>query len=138
MQKAPFHLALPCRSIKNTKDFYVNALGAQVGRHSSGWIDIDLYGNQITFTKSGDFNFSFKSYKFEDAILPAFHFGVIVDVQSWNTLYKRLDKKILGLRKSSTFLHDKPGEHTSFFIEDPDNHTVEFKCFRDPEGVFSR
>ena len=74
MKKAEFHLALPCEDIGKTKDFYTNILGATLGRHTDNWIDINLYGNQITFTKAGTFNFDFKNYRLGDQILPSFHF----------------------------------------------------------------
>ena len=57
-----FHLSLPCKGIESTKNFYVNILGANLGRNTNQWLDIDLYNHQITFTKSGDFNFVFKNY----------------------------------------------------------------------------
>ncbi|TSE05364.1 VOC family protein [Aquimarina algiphila] len=54
MKKAEFHLALPCEDLEKTKDFYIYKLGAKLGRFTDGWIDINLYGNQITFTKVGE------------------------------------------------------------------------------------
>lgn len=137
-QYNPFHLSLPCRSITETRKFYVDIIGAIEGRATSGWIDIDLFGNQITFTKSGVYNFDYRSYKFEDAVLPSFHFGVIVGDALWETMHERLKRSGLELTPDYTFLKDKPGEHKSFFITDPNGHTVEFKCFTNAGDIFER
>lgn len=130
-------MSLPCNSISKTKDFYVDVLGAQLGRNSTQWVDINLFGNQLTFTKAGDFNFSFKPYKFENTVLPSFHFGVIVDKETWGLLYKRLEVSAYAFTTEATFLKDKKGEHTSFFIQDPNGHTVEFKSFRNQREMFA-
>ncbi len=130
-------MSLPCASISKTKDFYVDLLGAEMGRNSTQWMDINLFGNQITFIKAGEFNFSFKPYKFENIVLPSFHFGVIVDKETWDLLYKRLEVSAYVFTTEATFLKDKKGEHISFFIQDPNGHTVEFKSFRNHRDMFA-
>lgn len=137
MKQAAFHLSLPCRSISLTRSFYVDILGAKSGRSTHQWIDIDLYGNQITFTKAGDFKFDFRSYKFEDSILPSFHFGVIVDYETWQTIHERLQYSDYEITTEVTFLKDKAGEHRSFFIIDPNHYTIEFKSFLNKKEVFT-
>ncbi|WP_297764206.1 VOC family protein [uncultured Muriicola sp.] len=137
MKNSAFHLALPCYSVTKTKNFYIDIIGAKVGRHSTQWVDIDLFGNQITFTKSGEFSFSYKSYKFGDTILPSFHFGVILDEKTWDFTFNRLSDKREEPTVATTFLRDKKGEHTSFFVEDPNGYVVEFKKFKDSQQVFA-
>lgn len=132
-----FHLSLPCSGIESTKNFYVNILGANLGRNTNQWLDVDLFNHQITFTKSGDYNFGFKNYKFEGTILPSFHFGVILSKEMWTKLYEKLlVSKIIYIDKTS-FLKDKNGEHISFFVKDPNGYIVEFKHFKDTETIFS-
>ncbi|MFD2562842.1 VOC family protein [Aquimarina rubra] len=137
MKKAEFHLALPCEDLEVTKDFYISKLGASLGRHTDTWIDINLYGNQITFTKAGNFNFDFKNYRLGDQILPSFHFGVIVNVQVWGTLYSRLFSMDLEVTTEATFFENKVGEHLSFFVKDPNGYMVEFKSFKDHGEIFT-
>ena len=48
----PFHMSLPCLSVKETKNFYINNIGATYGRNTQNWIDINLFGHQITFIKA--------------------------------------------------------------------------------------
>ncbi|RPD98682.1 bleomycin resistance protein [Aureibaculum marinum] len=134
--KVPFHLSLPCLDIDRTKDFYVDKLGADSGRIAQNWLDINLYGNQITFTQSGKFNFSFQNYSFEGKILPSFHFGIIVDNDVWEKLYQKVIAQQIELFEEITFLKGKKGEHASFFVKDPNDYMVEFKTFAIKEDVF--
>ncbi|QCX39455.1 bleomycin resistance protein [Aureibaculum algae] len=133
---APFHLSLPCLDIEATRNFYIDKLGADLGRVAQNWLDINLYGNQITFTKSGKFDFSFQNYSFEGKILPSFHFGIIVTHEVWEKLYKRITSQHIELFEEITFLKGKNGEHTSFFVKDPNDYMVEFKTFAVTKDVF--
>jgi len=135
--KASFHLALPCEDIEKTRDFYVFVLGAKQGRSTDTWLDINLYGNQLTFTKAGPFNFDFKNYRLSGQLLPSFHFGVIIDVDTWGKLYTRLFEKQFEVTTEATFLENKIGEHLSFFIKDPNGYSVEFKHFKNADEIFS-
>ncbi|MEY8019206.1 VOC family protein [Muriicola sp. SD30] len=137
MTNSSFHLALPCYSVTRTRKFYIEILGADLGRHSTQWADINLHGNQITFTKSGEFSFNYKSYKFGDNILPSFHFGVILNEKKWNEIHQKISEIQEKDSEPITFLKSKKGEHTSFFIEDPNGYVVEFKCFKEPKEVFA-
>jgi extradiol dioxygenase family protein len=135
--KAQFHLALTCKNLEQTKLFYKDILGAQIGRTGSNWLDVDLFENQITFTKAGPFNFDFKNYKLGDNILPSFHFGVIVDVDLWGKLYSKLFGMNLEVTTQATFLENRVGEHLSFFIKDPNGYMVEIKSFKNYGEIFS-
>ncbi len=132
-----FHLALPCNDIEETRAFYQDVVKANLGRHAEKWLDVDLFGNQLTFTQSGNFNFDYKNYRLEDYILPSFHFGVIVPADVWGELYSRLSELDLEITTEATFMQDKVGEHLSFFIQDPNGYMVEFKSFRDPAEIFA-
>ena len=57
--KAKFHLALPCKNIEETKIFYRDIIKASLGRNTEKWLDVNLYGHQLTFTQAGDFYFDF-------------------------------------------------------------------------------
>ena len=132
-----FHMSLPCLSVKETQDFYINNIGASAGRTSENWVDINLFGHQITFIKAEKFNFNSPNYVFEGKILPSFHFGVIVDVDNWKKIYTKLTKQKLEVVTKTTFLKDKTGEHLSFFIKDPNDYMLEFKSFTEPKDMFT-
>lgn len=131
-----FHMSLPCLSIKETKNFYTS-IGASVGRATQSWLDINLFGHQITFIKAGKFNFNSPNYVFEGKILPSFHFGVIIDLETWNAIYSKLKDKDLELVDQTTFLKDGVGEHASFFVKDPNDYMLEFKNFKKAEDIFT-
>jgi|TARA_B100001063_G_C16777754_1_gene567159 hypothetical protein len=130
-------MSLPCLSVKETQDFYINNIGASAGRTSENWVDINLFGHQITFIKAEKFNFNSPNYVFEGKILPSFHFGVIVDVDNWKKIYTKLTKQKLEVVTKTTFLKDKTGEHLSFFIKDPNDYMLEFKSFTEPKDMFT-
>ena len=137
MQQASFHLSLPCKSVSRTRDFYVNAIGASEGRQTTQWVDINLFGNQITFTQAGPFEFNYRSYKFEEAVLPSFHFGILVSGSQWESALSRLKAGSLEPSVNAYFLMDKPGAHRSFLIADPNGYMLEFKHFLQADEVFS-
>ncbi|WP_282135325.1 VOC family protein [Seonamhaeicola maritimus] len=131
-----FHLSLPCINLVETKMFYVDNIGASLGRYSQNWLDINLFGHQLTFTNAGAFNLSAPNYKFEGKVLGAFHFGVILDIESFNNIYEKLSAKDLKLSTKLTFLKEKQGEHLSFFVKDPNNYQLEFKSFKNNDEIF--
>ena len=133
---ANFHLSLPCIEIEKTKEFYLEILKINIGRSTNNWIDIDLFGNQITFTKSGEFNFEFKNYRLGNQILPSFHFGIILDINDFDKLYSRLSQLDIGTTVKTTFMEDNIGEHLSFFVKDPNDYMIEFKCFKNSSEIF--
>ena len=132
-----FHMSLPCLSVKATKSFYVDSIGATIGRNTETWVDVNLFSHQLTFIKAEKFNFNSPNYVFEGKILPSFHFGIILDKHLWEDIYSRLRNKNLELVEQSNFLKDKSGEHNSFFIKDPNEYMLEFKNFKNPENMFT-
>lgn len=131
-----FHLALPCINVDKTKKFYVDILGASIGRSAVKWADVNLYEHQITFTECGPFKFESKNYSFNGDILPSFHFGIILDPMKWKEILERLESKKVETISEVKFLENKVGEHQSFFVKDPNDYTVEFKCFKNSDAVF--
>ena len=131
-----FHLSLPCLSVKETKNFYTSIIGASVGRKAENWLDINLFGHQLTFIKAEKFNFNNPNYVFEGKILPSFHFGIIINVEAWGKIYATLNEQNLEVVTQTTFLKDKKGEHLSFFIKDPNGYILEFKSFKNANSVF--
>ncbi|MBC3845303.1 bleomycin resistance protein [Winogradskyella echinorum] len=131
-----FHISLPCLNVEDTKNFYINYIGASVGRTSENWIDINLFGHQLTFIKAEKFNFNSPNYVFEGKLLPSFHLGVIVNESTWNGIYNNLKEHHLDVVNKTTFLQDKLGEHSSFFLKDPNDYMLEFKNFKTTNDIF--
>jgi uncharacterized protein len=131
-----FHISLPCMHILATEKFYTKIIGATTGRKEKNWLDINLFGNQITFTKSGKFHFEYPSYSFEKTVLPSFHFGVILDNEKWTELYKKMKSEDFLHIDKTNFLEKKKGAHKSFFLRDSNGYIIEFKCFEDEKSIF--
>ncbi len=131
-----FHMSLPCLSVTKTKDFYTKSIGASLGRMTKNWVDINLFNHQLTFIKAEKFHFNSPNYVFEGKILPSFHFGVIVDADNWKKIYEKLKEQNLEVATQTTFLENKPGEHVSFFVKDPNDYMLEFKSFKDQKQMF--
>lgn len=74
---------------------------------------------------------------FEGKILPSFHFGIIVDAKTCQDIYSKLKEQRLDLVTESTFLEGKVGEHSSFFVKDPNDYMLEFKSFKNSTDVFN-
>ena len=131
-----FHLSLPCENLVETKMFYVDTIGASLGRYANNWVDINLFGHQLTFTNVGKFDFSYPSYKFEGKVLSSFHFGIILEKDIWEKVYSKLKNQDLDITPKATFLKNEPGEHSSFFVKDPNDYKLEFKCFKNLAEIF--
>jgi hypothetical protein len=56
----------------------------------------------------------------------------------WNELYDRLSQSKLTLTEKRLYLVGSPGEHNSYFLEDPNGYTVEFKCFSREGETFKK
>jgi len=136
--KTLFHVSLPCEDIAQTIDFYINTLGCEMGRSVQHWADINLFGHQLTFTEAGKFSFENPNYLFEGKVLPSFHLGVIVNLETWSDLYKKMSVAECEIVHQKTFLNAKKGEHLSFFVKDPDGYMLEFKSFKNNNEIFQK
>lgn len=135
--KSLFHVSLPCANIEKTIQFYTKTLGYELGRKAQQWVDVDLFGHQLTFSEAGKYKFENPSYFFEGKVLPSFHLGVIVDLETWTGLFKKLSEIDSHIVHQKTFLVGKKGEHLSFFVNDPDGYNLEIKSFRNENEIFA-
>ena len=136
MKNNRFHISLPCKDIKTTKRFYEKELGFELGRTSYQWFDVNLFGNQITFTLDEKSILNPNKYSFEDVMLPSFHFGIILEDKTWKELHAKFKDKEFFAIGTTKFLVDKKGEHKSFFIRDVNGYFIEFKNFSELDEVF--
>ena len=134
--KTRFHVSLPCRHIAATSKFYSMIIGSEIGRAAQNWVDVDLFGHQITFIKSRKFNFDYPNYTFDKTILPSFHFGIILPRNQWQEMYQRMKTEDYLFIDATQFLKKAVGEHDSFFLRDPNGYIIEFKCFSKENEVF--
>ena len=136
MSSKRFHMSLPCQDVNKTSKFYEDELGFDIGRKSYYWVDINLLGNQITFTLDDNFTLKTKHYAFEEVLLPSFHFGILLDEETWTKYYSKFKGKDYFAMGAVKFLEYKKGQHQSFFIEDVNGYFIEFKNFTNQEQIF--
>ncbi|MGB0881788.1 MAG: VOC family protein [Vicingaceae bacterium] len=138
MSTSKFHISLPCKDIQATKKFYEKDLGLKIGRKSYHWFDVDLFGNQITFTFDDKSVLNSKKYSFEEIMLPSFHYGIILEQERWEELFLKFKDEDFFAIGTKKFLKNKKGEHQSFFITDINGYFIEFKNFSELDEIFEQ
>lgn len=138
MKQQRFHLSLPSSDTQRTKTFYRDVLGCKIGREAHNWVDVNLYGNQLTFIDTGAYRIPEHSYSLQGKQLPIFHFGVVLEEKDWNAAMDKIEVSGYELDDPIIFLEGKVGEHVSFFVDDPNDYRIEFKYFTSAEQVFKK
>lgn len=132
-----FHLAFPIKDLEETKKFYCDVLGCSIGRSASNWIDLDLYGNQITAHVNQEAVCSSPYCRSDANLFPLYHFGVVLQWNDWHRLMYRLqEEKVKFLIEPKTVFEGEIGEQKTFFLEDPNGYAIEFKSFQNEENLF--
>ncbi|MEM1175767.1 MAG: VOC family protein [Pseudomonadota bacterium] len=135
----PFHLALPVTDLDAARDFYCGTLGFSTGRTASRWIDLDVYGHQVTLHLVDEDDTATAHNPVDGDDVPARHFGVILDREDWQALADRLQAAgITFLIPPKIRFEGEPGEQATMFFLDPSGNALEFKSFRSIEQLFAR
>jgi extradiol dioxygenase family protein len=131
MQPVLFHLAFPVSNIPQTKQFYADGLGCEVGRESAVSVILNLYGHQLV------------GHVIDEPLVPQKgiyprHFGLIFTAKTdWETLLERAQQRHLQFYQQPKLRFvGLPLEHQTFFLQDPFYNLMEFKFYRHPEAIF--
>ncbi len=121
-----FHLAFPVRDLTKAKNFYITALGARTGRIREKWIDIYLFGGQITLHEQPD-----------QVLTPeqqgARHFGAVLAWQEWEILAKRLEEIEIKFKVNPNISYKGSAtEQAKLLVTDPSGNVIEIKAYRNP------
>ena len=132
----PFHLAIPVSDLDKAAAFYENVIGCKRGRESKHWIDFDLFGHQLVCHYVETPN-SYNSNPVDGDNVPVPHFGVILNIDEFDVLAKRL------IEANQSFIIEprirfkgKSGEQRTMFLKDPSNNAIEFKAFANLDNLF--
>lgn len=131
MNPAIFHLSLPVRDIEQTRAFYCSVLGASPGRATDQWIDLILFGHQITFHQQPD-------QVTPHLVQGVQHFGAILSWEKWQALCA--DVAASGyptLAPPTVFGEGTEREHGKLLLRDPSGHMLEFKAYRNLTTVLA-
>ncbi len=113
-------------------------LGCKEGRSSGRWIDFDMYGHQVVahLVDSVD---NVQTNPVDEDDVPASHFGVILEMEQWLSLSKKLTKlEIKFIIEPHIRFKGKPGEQATMFFLDPSGNALEFKAFKRDSMIFAR
>ncbi|HEX7026840.1 MAG TPA: VOC family protein [Gammaproteobacteria bacterium] len=119
-----FHLAFPVADLEASRRFYVDVLGASIGRENAEWLDILLWGHQITL------------HLRPDEVLPLErqgkrHFGVVLPWAKWQRLVQRIAAGSASFYKNpEVFFEGAEQEQAKFYLKDPGNNIIEIKAYR--------
>lgn len=135
----PFHLAIQVRDIDEAREFYGVKMGLAEGRSDTAWIDFNLFGHQLVTHLNPALGPQGRVAKHhnpvDDHAVPVPHFGVVLEVDVWNSFADRvrtfIDHFII---EPHVRFEGKPGEQHTMFFEDPSGNALEFKAFADIEA----
>jgi uncharacterized protein len=126
-----FHLSFPVRNLAETKRFYVEGLGCDVGRESKGSLILNLGGHQLVA------HVVTEAISAQKGIYPR-HFGLTFEREAeWAATLARAQAQGLTFyqQPKHRFEGDRT-EHRTFFLEDPFHNLLEFKYYVYPSAVF--
>lgn len=126
-----FHLAFPVTNIPETKTFYHEGLGCELGRESPQSLIMSLYGHQLVAHVTRE------SLAPQRGIYPR-HFGLVFSqLHVWQAMVDRAEYHQLTFYQPPRIrFTDSPLEHHTFFLADPFHNLLEFKHYRQSEAIF--
>lgn len=138
-QMTPFHLAFPVRDLEETRRFYRDVLGCEMGRSSETWVDFSLFGHQMSAHLRPDVAAAARDGAVDGIKVPIPHFGAVLLMDDWEKLAQRLqaDDSVRWIEKPMVRFKGEPGEQATLFILDPSGNALEFKGFASMDQVFA-
>lgn len=120
-----FHLSTAVHDLTLAKRFYVGTLGASVGRENDEWLDILLWGHQITLQLRPAEVLTAKQQGKR-------HFGVVLPWVEWEREAARIRATGTAfLAEPKVFHVGTTEEQAKFVLADPSHHVIEIKAYRD-------
>lgn len=135
----PFHLAFPVRDLEETRAFYAEVLGCEIGRSSDTWVDFSLFGHQMSAHLRPGVAQAARDGRVDGVAVPIPHFGVVLEMERWEELARRLEARadVDWVERPMVRFKGEPGEQATLFIRDPSGNALEFKGFRSMEQLFA-
>jgi uncharacterized protein len=125
-----FHLAIPCKNLDETAEFYQN-LGCRLARRYDDRVTFDFFGDQVVCHLSPD------NIDQEPKMYPR-HFGItFLDKTEYDqALEFAISKELPFFGKPMVRFKGKQEEHMTFFLIDPANNLLEFKYYHDSSMAY--
>ncbi|MEI3607502.1 VOC family protein [Pseudogracilibacillus sp. SE30717A] len=125
-----FHLAIPCKELDETAEFYAK-LGCRLARRYDDRVTFDFFGDQLVCHLSPE------NIDPKPSMYPR-HFGItFLNKEEYDqTLTYALEQELPLFSKPMTRFEGRQEEHMTFFLIDPANNLLEFKYYHDPEMAY--
>tara|TARA_R110002167_G_scaffold31684_20_gene103916 strand:+ start:634 stop:1059 length:426 start_codon:yes stop_codon:yes gene_type:complete len=125
------HIAIPCRDLDETVDFYGGQLGCPLYRRYDDRVTFDFFGAQLVC------HLSPQQIDPAPRMYPR-HFGMTFrDREVFDRVHGRAQAAEAAFFKALfPRFKGKREEHLTFFLRDPANNLLEFKYYHDPEMMF--
>lgn len=125
MDRLIFHLSIPTADLAVSAQFYEHVLGASIGRQTDEWLDVLLWGHQITLQRT------------PAEVIPLEkqgkrHFGFVLPWREWERIGRRIEQA--GgkfIERPRVFNAGTVDEQAKLYIEDPSHNVIELKAYRD-------
>jgi extradiol dioxygenase family protein len=134
----PFHLAIPVNNLEACRTFYREVLGCDEGRSSNHWVDFDFFGHQLVIHYKESISEEI-SNPVDGKDVPIPHFGVVLDMSSFNELSEKLKaENISFIIEPYIRFKGLSGEQATMFFKDPSGNALEFKAFKNIDQLFAK
>ena len=131
-----FHLAYNVTNLEETRTFYRDILGCIEGRSTDTWVDFNFFGHQLSMHLGEPFKVE-NTGKVGDHVVSMPHLGVILQLDVWKSLVKRLEAVNMQFIIAPTIRFEgQVGEQYTMFFTDPSGNPIEVKGFKDLNTVF--
>lgn len=118
-----FHLSIPVADLGAARAFYTDELRAEIGRETSEWIDVLLWGHQITLQLAPD--------SVSEAMQAKRHFGVVLPWDEWEREAARLGRSPALETEPVVKNEGESDEQAKLYLLDPSGNRIEVKAYRD-------
>ena len=131
-----FHLAYNVKNLDETRTFYKDLLGCKEGRSTETWVDFDFFGHQLSLHLGEPFKVE-NTGRVGEHMVAMPHLGVILEMDEWNALAKRLEDAHVEFIIAPTWrFAGEAGEQSTMFFTDPSGNPIEIKGFESLDSVF--
>ena len=117
--------------LSESLDFYCRILGGVIGRQHAQWVDVILFGHQLTLQQRPD-------QVLARELRGVRHFGFILDWNDWQALADRVQASsahsVLSRELRAPASTD---EHVKLLLEDPSANLIEIKAYRELGSISS-
>jgi hypothetical protein len=135
---SPFHLAIPVHNLEISRRFYREVLGCKEGRSSDHWVDFNFFGHQLVIHVK-DVIPKVISNPVDGKEVPIPHFGVVLDMSSFDKLSKKLTQRDISFIIAPYIRFEgEVGEQATMFFKDPSGNALEFKAFKNMDQLFAK